>query len=136
MRPTKLYPAVQLAVLVAAACLAPTEACGCAVGTYAATLRGQVTRAGSPVPQAEVLLAADSAGCQSTFVDDGSRRNVVTGGDGRYRLPLRLAASSVCLRLAAIDGADTVRRTLPAVTVRAVFSRADGDTVTADFSFP
>ena len=136
MRPSKVYVSIQLAVLVATACLAPTEACGCAVSTYAATVRGQVTRAGNPVSGAEVLLAPDSTGCQSSFVDDGRRRNVVVGADGRYELPLRLAASSVCLRLAAIDGSDTVRRTFPAVTVRSVFSRAQPDVVVADFSWP
>jgi hypothetical protein len=123
-------------VLTAAACFTPTEACGCQVGTYAATVQGQVTRAGSPAPQAEVLLAPDSAECQSSFVDDGRRRNVIAGTDGRYQLPLRLFRSSVCLRLAAIDGRDTVHRTLPAVTVRAVFSRTRPDIVAADFPLP
>lgn len=137
MRPSKLYALIHLvAVLIAVACFTPTEACGCQISTYAATVRGQVVRAGSPVPGAEVLLAPDSAGCRSSFVDDGRRRNVIAGADGRYQLPLRLAFSSVCLRLAAIDGPDTVRRTLPAVIVRAVFSRTQPDAVAADFSLP
>ena len=136
MRPSTLFVLAHCAVFLAAACLSPTEACGCQVSTYAATVRGQVTRAGSPVPGAGVLLAADSAECQSSFVDDGRPRQVVAGADGRYQLPLRLAHPSVCLRLAAVGGADTARRTLPAVTVRAVFARTQPDLVTADFALP
>jgi hypothetical protein len=136
MRSSTLYIPFHFAVLIAAACFTPTEVCGCQVSTYAATVRGQVTRAGSPVPGAEVFLAPDSADCRSSFVDDGRRLNVISGPDGRYQLSLRLAFSSVCLRLAAIDGPDTVRRTLPTVTVRALFGRAEPDIVPADFSLP
>jgi hypothetical protein len=136
MQPSKTYALAQLAVLVAAACFAPTEACGCEVSTFAATVRGRVTRASGPVPGAVVRLAADSANCRSGFVDDGRPRNAAAGADGWYELPLRLAGSSACLRLEAIGGSDTVRRTLPMVTVRTVFGRGPADVVTADFSLP
>lgn len=105
--------------LAAAACLFPTDVCGCPPTLGIATVAGVVQRAdGSPAVDAVVHASVSLVRCgaeQSALVDSPASAEVDADGWYRYMLRAYAPSDTACVTLTALDTAGG-RRDSAAVT--------------------
>jgi hypothetical protein len=125
------------AFLAAAACMSPTDVCGCEPSTLGAVLAGRVTSAsGEAAVGAVVQVSPDTPDCVAGVINDGSPRSAAVGATGRYSLQIRLLTSQPCLRVVATTASDTVAVIARGQRIVTPYGSARMDTVRVDLVFP
>ena len=128
------------AAVVLLLCCTPTEPCACPPALAHGVVSGVVTRAaGEPAVGAVVRVEA-FRGCADTLfgllVD---RPTAPVDGSGHYRYEMRsvIATDTACLRLTALDTADSREDSVVVAGIRMrLRPRAPGDLLRVDFLLP
>ena len=126
------------AVLLIAACLYPTDTCGCTPRLPEGIVTGVVTRASGAPASGATVRAETAPTCAAGSAHSMSLRTA--GTDGRYRAMLSIPTDSACVRVVARDpsGAPADSAVVTGVWLRV--ARASGaqrpDSVRVDLRLP
>jgi hypothetical protein len=104
----KLRYALALAAAgLAAACLTPTEGCGCPPALGLVNVAGTVSRAGQPLPRAPIVVSVSTRGCDAAprrnELVDSPRQRADTAGRFAFLARAAVPSDTACVQVTALD---------------------------------